>query len=68
MEPVKVWYKSKTLWFNVAIQVAAIAAVLSTTLPMLAGIVGVQTMAYSMFGLATINQVLRAVTKTSIKL
>ena len=68
MESNKPWYKSKTIWFNVAIQVAAVAAILSSTLPMLAGIVSVKAMAITMFALAFINQGLRSITNTGVEL
>ena len=68
METKKAWYKSKTIWFNVAIQVAAIAAVLSNALPILAGIVSIKTMAIIMFVLAVVNQGLRSVTKEGVEL
>lgn len=68
MEPCKKWYRSKTMWFNIAVQVGAVAAILGSTLPMLAGIISVKAMAISMFVLALVNQGLRAITEDGVEL
>jgi hypothetical protein len=58
----KPWYKSKTVWFNLATIGVAILTGLSGVLPILSPIVSEVVMAYILFGVGFANVVLRAVT------
>lgn len=66
MMPKKKWYLSKTVWFNVATIGVAILTGLSSVLPILSPIVSEVVMAYILFGVGTVNVILRAVTSKAI--
>lgn len=62
----KPWYKSKTMWFNIATTVMAITAGLGGVLPILAPVVSEVSMAYILFGVGLVNIALRAITDTGV--
>lgn len=62
----KKWYKSKTVWFNIATIGIAILTGLSSVLPILSPIISEIAMAYILFGVGSVNVVLRAVTSKAI--
>ncbi len=63
----KPWYKSKTVWFNVATVVIAISAGMGELLPILAPVVSQQLMTYVVFGVGALNLILRKLTTTGIE-
>lgn len=64
--PCKKWYKSKTVWFNIATALIAVLTGLSSVLPILSPIVSEIVMAYILFGVGSINVILRAVSSTAL--
>ncbi len=63
----KPWYQSKTVWFNAAVGAAAFTAVLPGMLAILAPVLTVEVMKYSLFVVAVVNYFLRRVTKEGIE-
>jgi hypothetical protein len=59
----KPWYKSKTIWINLATFVAGVAALL----PELEGVVNEVTYSYLLVGIGIINVALRAMTDKGIQ-
>ena len=59
----KPWYKSKTIWFNIATVGGAVAAGVVGLLPTLQPMLPPETYAYLMFVVGFMNILLRSVTK-----
>ena len=62
----KVWYQSKTLWFNLLALAVAMLAAAEPVLPALQGVLPTWLFAALAFGLPVVNAALRFVTKTAI--
>lgn len=58
----KPWYKSKTVWFNVATVVAAVLTGIESMLNVLAPVVSPVVMPWILFGVGLANLVLRTIT------
>ena len=63
----KKWYKSKTVWFNVAVGAASFTAALPGMLAILAPVLTVEVLKYTLFAVAIINYVLRRVTTSGVE-
>jgi len=64
----KKWYRSKTIWLNVASVVATLVSALSQVLPSLQGLLDIQTYIIVNAGVAFLNIILRAYfTSTAIE-
>lgn len=64
IKPVKPWYKSKTIWFNI---VLTFFAVLDTTINLLQPVLGEQTYPIILFVVSFFNLILRSVTDQGIQ-
>jgi len=64
---VKKWYKSKTVWFNVAVGATAFTAALPGMLAILAPVLTVEVLKYTLFGVAVVNYFLRRITTTGVE-
>jgi hypothetical protein len=64
---VKKWYKSKTVWFNVAVGATAFTAALPGMLAILAPVLTVEVLKYTLFGVAVANYFLRRITSTGVE-
>lgn len=62
----KPWYKSKTVWVNVATVVAAMATGIETMLPTLAPVIDPVVMPWILVGVGVVNIALRAITEEGI--
>ena len=67
MNQAKKWYKSKTVWFNVAVGATAFTAALPGFLAILAPVLTVEMLKYTLFVVAVINYFLRRVTTTGVE-
>ncbi len=63
----KPWYTSKTLWFNIAVGIASFTAVLPGMLVILAPVLTVEVLTYTLFGVAVVNYFLRRVTTSAVE-
>ena len=62
----KKWYKSRTVWVNVATVLIAVTAGLPTYLPFLAELISAALMSKILFGVGVVNLLLRKITKQAI--
>lgn len=63
----KKWYQSKTVWFNAAVGATAFTAALPGMLAILAPVLTVEVLKYTLFGVALVNYILRKITKEGIE-
>lgn len=62
----KKWYKSRTMWLNIATVLIGVTAGLPAYLPFLEGVLSTALMSKLLFGVGAVNLVLRKVTKQAI--
>ncbi len=67
MNQAKKWYKSKTVWFNVAVGATAFFSALPGMLAILTPVLTIGMMKYILFSVAVINYFLRRVTTTGVE-
>ena len=65
--PAKPWYKSKTMWANVATCVAAVLTGVEQFLPVLIPVISPVVMPWVLFGVGVLNIGLRMVTTEGIQ-
>lgn len=62
----KVWWKSKTVWFNVVTVLLSLTGGLPALFPMIEPMVAPQVYSYMLFGVGVVNVFLRGLTKNGI--
>lgn len=62
----KRWYKSRTMWLNIATVIIAVTAGLPTYLPFLSELISTAVMSKVLFGVGVVNLLLRKITKQAI--
>lgn len=63
----KRWYQSKTVWFNIAVGAVSFTAALPGMLAILAPVLTVEVLKYTLFGVAIVNYFLRRVTHSGVE-
>ena len=63
----KPWWKSKTIWLNLAVMVASACAALPDYFPLIRDLMTPETYAISLFVVGTLGVVLRSITSTAIE-
>jgi len=64
----KKWYKSKTIWYNIAVSFVAIGNEMMPVLGVMEGAAAEELRAWLVLLLAVGNTILRTVTKTKVQL
>jgi len=63
----KKWYRSRTVWFNIATVIIAITTGMGELLPILGPVISQQIMTWVLFGVGTLNLILRKLTTSGIE-